>query len=75
MIALSPLSCAAQDIVTDAVTHEKEFICEALSVDLIGMNSRMMGQYIEFVADRLLVMLGHPKIFNASNPFDWFSVF
>ena len=71
MIALSPLSCAAQDIVTDAVTHEKEFICEALSVDLIGMNSRMMGQYIEFVADRLLVALNVPKHYNTPNPFDW----
>jgi ribonucleotide reductase beta subunit family protein with ferritin-like domain len=60
-----------QEIVGDAVAHEKEFLCEALPVDLIGMNSKMMSQYIEFVADRLLVALGVPKLYNASNPFDW----
>ena len=53
------------------MTHEKEFVCEALSVDLIGMNSRMMSEYIEFVADRLLVALGAPKLYNTANPFDW----
>ena len=58
-------------IIEDAVTHEKEFICEALSVDLIGMNSRMMADYIEFVADRLLVALGCSKIWGTANPFDW----
>jgi ribonucleotide reductase beta subunit family protein with ferritin-like domain len=60
-----------QSIIRDAVEHEKEFLCEALPVDLIGMNSRLMAQYIEFVADRLLVALGAPKIYNSSNPFDW----
>jgi len=59
------------EIVTDAVALEKEFICEALPVDLIGMNSRLMSQYIEFVADRLLVALGNPKVFSVPNPFDW----
>ena len=58
-------------IICDAVTHEKEFLCEALPVDLIGMNSKMMAQYIEFVADRLLVALGAPKVYNTVNPFDW----
>jgi len=58
-------------IVGDAVAHEKEFVCEALSVDLIGMNSRVMSTYIEFVADRLLVALGAPKMYNVTNPFDW----
>ena len=58
-------------IVGDAVEHEKEFVCEALPVDLIGMNARMMSTYIEFVADRLLVALGAPKLYNATNPFDW----
>ena len=58
-------------IVRDAVEHEKEFLCEALPVDLIGMNGRMMSQYIEFVADRLLVALGAPKLYNSTNPFDW----
>jgi ribonucleotide reductase beta subunit family protein with ferritin-like domain len=52
-------------IVTEAVAIEQEFICEALTVDLIGMNSRLMGQYIEFVADRLLVALGNPKVKHA----------
>jgi ribonucleoside-diphosphate reductase beta chain len=59
------------EIISDAVVHEKEFLCEALPVDLIGMNSKMMAQYIEFVADRLLVALGAPKLYNQTNPFDW----
>ena len=59
------------EIIRDAVTHEKEFLCEALPVDLIGMNSKMMAQYIEFVADRLLVALGAPKLYGTANPFDW----
>merc|ERR1712066_1223521 len=61
----------AQAIIRGAVEVEKKFICEALSCDLIGMNSDLMTRYIEFVADRLLTALGHPKIFHASNPFDW----
>ncbi|KAL4433564.1 hypothetical protein ABPG75_000005 [Micractinium tetrahymenae] len=59
------------EIVTKAVSIEKEFICDALPMDLIGMNGRLMSQYIEFVADRLLVALGNPKAYNVSNPFDW----
>ena len=58
-------------IIGEAVVHEKEFVCEALSVDLIGMNSKLMSQYIEFCADRLLVALNAPKLYNATNPFDW----
>lgn len=58
-------------IITDAVDAEKEFITEALPVSLIGMNGVLMKQYIEFVADRLIVALGYEKIYNASNPFDW----
>jgi ribonucleoside-diphosphate reductase beta chain len=58
-------------IINDAVKIEKEFITEALPVDLIGMNARLMQQYIEFVADRWLVALGYPKMFNATNPFDF----
>jgi len=61
----------AQDIVRGAVDVERVFICEALSCDLIGMNAGLMQRYIEFVADRLLSALGHPKIYGASNPFDW----
>merc|ERR1711966_250162 len=59
------------DIIRGAVNAERSFICEALSCDLIGMNNELMTRYIQFVADRLLVSLGHPKIFHASNPFDW----
>jgi ribonucleoside-diphosphate reductase subunit M2 len=59
------------DIILGAVEAEKAFICEALSCDLIGMNSELMTTYIKFVADRLLVALGHPKIYNVQNPFDW----
>ena len=60
-----------QEIIGDAVAIEKEFVSEALPVDLIGMNSKLMCQYIEFVADRLLVALGYHRLFNATNPFDF----
>jgi len=59
------------DIILDAVEIEKEFILDALPVKLIGMNSDLMSQYIEFVADRLLVELNCPKQFNVNNPFDF----
>jgi ribonucleoside-diphosphate reductase beta chain len=59
------------EIITNAVTIEKEFVCDALPVKLIGMNADLMCQYIEFVADRLLVALGYPKIYQAFNPFDF----
>jgi len=58
-------------IIRGAVKVEHDFICEALSCDLVGMNSELMKRYIEFVADRLLTALGHPKLYNATNPFDW----
>jgi ribonucleoside-diphosphate reductase beta chain len=60
-----------ESIITDAVEYEKEFVSDALPVSLIGMNSEMMCQYIEFVADRLLVALGYDKVYNATNPFPW----
>jgi len=60
-----------EEIIRDAVKIEKGFVCDAIPVALIGMNADMMTQYIEFVADRLLVALGYKKIFNAVNPFDW----
>lgn len=60
-----------QKIITDAVTIEKEFVSDALPVNLIGMNADLMCQYIEFVADRLLVALQQPKVYNAENPFPW----
>jgi ribonucleotide reductase beta subunit family protein with ferritin-like domain len=59
------------EIITNAVTIEKEFITEALPCELIGMNSKLMQQYIEFVADRLIFALGYQKIFNTQNPFEW----
>jgi len=60
-----------QEIITHAVEIEKEFVTDALPVKLIGMNSDLMGQYIEFVADRLLVELGNERVYNATNPFDF----
>lgn len=60
-----------REIIIDAVEVEKEFVSEALPVNLIGMNATLMCQYIQFVADRLLVALGYPKIYNSTNPFDW----
>lgn len=62
---------SVRKIILDAVEIEKEFILDALPVKLIGMNSDLMSQYIEFVADRLLVELGNDKEFNATNPFDF----
>ncbi len=58
-------------IIRDAVDIEKEFVTDALPVGLIGMNSKLMCDYIEFVADRLLVALGCSKIYNNVNPFDF----
>lgn len=58
-------------IITDAVEIEQEFVVDALPVDLIGMNAKLMSQYIEFVADRLLISLGLDKYYNAKNPFDF----
>jgi ribonucleoside-diphosphate reductase beta chain len=60
-----------QDMITNAVAIEQEFITDALPVDLIGMNAKLMRQYIEFVADRLLNSLNYPKFYNSANPFDF----
>jgi ribonucleoside-diphosphate reductase beta chain len=60
-----------KQIITDAVEIEREFVTEALPVRLIGMNAELMAQYIEFVADRLLVELGNEKVYNVTNPFDF----
>ncbi len=60
-----------KEIITNAVEIEKEFVTDALPVDLIGMNAKLMAQYIEFVADRLLLELGNEKVYNATNPFDF----
>jgi ribonucleoside-diphosphate reductase subunit M2 len=59
------------EIIKEAVEIEIEFICDALPCRLIGMNSQMMTQYIQFVADRLSVQLGYKKIYNVLNPFDF----
>ena len=58
-------------LIREAVEIEKEFIIESIPCALIGMNSKLMGEYIEFVADRLVQQLGYPKIFKTANPFDF----
>ena len=59
------------EIMGEAVEIEKEFVRDALPVELIGMNSKLMCEYIEYCADRLLFSLGYPKFYHATNPFDW----
>jgi ribonucleoside-diphosphate reductase beta chain len=59
----------AHKIIREAVKIEKQFITKSLPCDLIGMNAKLMAQYIEFVADRLLLQLGYPKAYSATNPF------
>jgi ribonucleoside-diphosphate reductase beta chain len=58
-------------IISEAVEHEKEFITESIPCRLIGMNDILMKQYIEFVADRLLLQLGYQLLFGTANPFDF----
>jgi ribonucleoside-diphosphate reductase beta chain len=60
-----------RSIITEAVELEKEFVTDALPVSLIGMNAQLMNQYIEFVADRLLISLGNNKVYGSANPFPW----
>ena len=60
-----------KEIIGEAVNIEKEFITDSIPCRLIGMNSDLMGEYIEFVADRLAVQLGYDKIYNSKNPFDF----
>jgi ribonucleotide reductase beta subunit family protein with ferritin-like domain len=60
-----------KEIIKEAVLIEKYFICEALPCRLLGMNEKLMSQYIEFVADRLCMQLGIKKIYNVGNPFDF----
>ena len=59
------------EIIKESVEIEKEFICEALPCRLVSMNSKLMSQYIEFVADRLILQIGYEKIYNSTNPFDF----
>ena len=62
---------AIHGLIGEAVEIEKEFVCDALPVRLIGMNAELMSQYIEFCADRLIVALGYEKLYNVKNPFDF----
>ena len=59
------------EIIIEAVEIEKKFISEALPSDLVGINSKLMTLYIEFIADRLIVDLGGRKVFHSKNPFEW----
>jgi ribonucleoside-diphosphate reductase subunit M2 len=59
------------EIIKEAVIIEKEFITESFSCELLGMNKNLMSKYIEYVADRLLLMFGLEKVYNSENPFDW----
>jgi ribonucleoside-diphosphate reductase beta chain len=61
----------AHKIIREAVKIEKQFITKSLPCELIGMNAKLMAQYIEFVADRLLLQLGYPKAYSATNPFSF----
>lgn len=69
MLQEKPSQDDVQSIICDAVEFEKEFVTDALPVSLIGMNAVEMCKYIEFVADRLLVALGNPKVYDTANPF------
>ena len=71
MLKHKPSKEVVLEIIKEAVELEKEFITESLPCDLIGMNKNLMKQYIEYVSDRLLLMLGLEKIYNTSNPFQW----
>ncbi|KAI0603465.1 ribonucleotide reductase [Biscogniauxia sp. FL1348] len=66
-----PSKEVVQQVITDAVVIEQEFLTEALPCGLLGMNADLMKQYIEFVADRLLVALGNDKVYRSTNPFDF----
>ena len=66
-----PKKAKVIELIKEAVQIEQEFITEALPCKLIGMNAKLMKQYIEFVADRLIVQLGYPKIYYSANPFDF----
>jgi len=71
MLKNKPSRDIIEKIIRDAVSIEKEFITDALPCSLIGMNSEKMSEYIEYVADRLFKQVGHDKIWNTKNPFDF----
>lgn len=64
-------SYRARKIISHAVDCEQDFVRRALPVDMVGMNSSLMAQYVEFVADTLLTQMGQPILYNTKNPFDW----
>jgi ribonucleoside-diphosphate reductase subunit M2 len=66
-----PDESVVRQIVTEAVEIEKEFVCDSLPVNLVGMNKELMSEYIEYVADHLLGQLGMAKEYKTANPFDW----
>ena len=66
-----PTQETVHSIVKEAVAIEKEFICDSIPCDLIGMNKVLMSEYIEFVADRLVQQLGFDKIYDSKCPFDF----
>tara|TARA_B110000908_G_scaffold166234_1_gene217008 strand:- start:3531 stop:4520 length:990 start_codon:yes stop_codon:yes gene_type:complete len=70
-VNIKPSVDEIKEMFIEAVMIEKEFICESLPCSLLGMNSELMSQYIEYVADRLLCQLGYDKIWGTSNPFDF----
>ena len=71
MLERPPAPERVEQIIREAVDIERQFVTDALPVDLIGMNARLMVQYIEFCADRLLGSLGQKAAFGSDNPFDW----
>ena len=71
MLKNKPSASVIEEIIRDAVSIEKDFITDALPCSLIGMNSDKMIEYIEYVADRLAKQVGHDKIWNTKNPFDF----
>ena len=71
MLIHPPETKRVTQIITESVEIEKEFVRDCLQVGLIGMNATLMSQYIEFVADRLLVALSIPKVYKAQNPFEF----
>ena len=71
MLKDKPSKKVILQIIKEAVELEKEFITESLPCDLIGMNMNLMKQYIEYVSDRLLLMLGLEKVYHVENPFEW----
>ena len=71
MLQEKPSEKEVHELIGEAVEFEEEFVSDALPVSLIGMNADLMKEYINFVADRLLIALGYSKLYNANNPFPW----